>query len=126
VNAVAAADRWLFLTPEVEALLPDAAAALAAALGEDVGGAAGERARVERLVVRGRYRDWLAYLRGQRALLERYVARAGADALAGHVAALLNEQYMLALTVPGAGPEVEGERARVGELLRRARGPGAR
>jgi hypothetical protein len=28
--------------------------------------------------------------------------------------------------VPAAGPEVEGERARVGELLRRARGPGAR
>jgi hypothetical protein len=32
MTAVAAGDRWLFLTPEVEALLPDAAAALAAAL----------------------------------------------------------------------------------------------
>jgi hypothetical protein len=119
-------DRWLFLTPEAEAELPAAVAALHAGLGEASGGADGEAAQVERLVVHGRYPDWLAYLGERRALLERYLDRVGADALAGHVATVLHEQSMLGLTVPGRGPRAEDERRRTAELLRRAVGPGAR
>src|SRR5689334_25100954 len=82
-------DRWLFLTPEGESQLPAAVAALRAALDEAGGGEADESAQVERIVLQGGYADWLAYLRDRRGLLERYLARFGADALAGHVVDVL-------------------------------------
>jgi hypothetical protein len=52
----AARDAWLSITPEPERELPDAVAALR---GSSV---AEERARVERLVLRGGRRAWTAYL----------------------------------------------------------------
>jgi hypothetical protein len=47
---------WLSITPEPERELPDAVAALR------VGSVVAERARVERLVLRGSRRAWTAYL----------------------------------------------------------------
>src|SRR3954471_24934510 len=94
-------DRWLFLTPESEAVLPSAAAALAAALGEAGRAEERERAALERIVVGGSYGEWLAYLRERRQLLERYVERQGADALSELVADVLMNHWLLALTVPG-------------------------
>ena len=47
-------DRWLFLTPEAEAELPSAVAALAAALGEPGRAEEDERSSLERIVVRRR------------------------------------------------------------------------
>jgi hypothetical protein len=119
-------DRWLFLTPEGESQLPAAVAALRAALDEAGGGEADESARVERIVLQGGYADWLAYLRDRRGLLERYLARFGADALAGHVVDVLWNHYLLALTVPGEEPAVDAERDRVRTLLHRIHGPHAR
>jgi hypothetical protein len=111
-------DRWLFLTPESEAVLPSAVAALAAALGEPGWAEGPGRAAIERIVVNGNYADWLAYLRERRLLLERYVDRLGADALSAHVAAVLENHWLLALTVPGQEEGAETERSRIGELVR--------
>ena len=112
-------DRWLFLTPEAEAVLPSAVAALAAALGERGRAESDERATLEQIVVDGGYRQWLAYLRDRRMLLERYVERHGDDALAQHVADVLMNHWLLALTVPGEEDAAETERSRVGEIVHR-------
>jgi len=119
-------DRWLFLTPEGESQLPAAVAALRAALDEPGGDEAAESVRVERIILDGGYADWLAYLRDRRGLLERYLARFGADALAAHVVDVLWNHYLLALTVPGEEPAVDAERDRVQALLHRIHGPDAR
>jgi hypothetical protein len=119
-------DRWLFLTPEAEAELPPAVAALAAALEERGRGELEETEVVEGIVTGGGYGDWLAYMRGRRILLERYLEQVGADALAGHVAEVLNNHWLLALTVPGREHEAAEERSRVAELLRKVKGPSAR
>jgi hypothetical protein len=112
-------DRWLFLTPESEAVLPSAVAALAAALGEAGRAEERERAALERIVVGGSYGEWLAYLRERRQLLERYVERQGADALSELVADVLMNHWLLALTVPGHEDGAETERSRMGDLVRR-------
>jgi hypothetical protein len=119
-------DRWLFLTPEGESQLPPAVTALHAALDEPGGDADTEADHVEQIILHGGYADWLGYLRDQRALLERYVDRFGADALAGHVVDVLWNHYLLALTVPGQEPVVDAERDRVEGLLHRILGPDAR
>jgi hypothetical protein len=119
-------DRWLFLTPEGESQLPSAVAALRAALDEGAGGEQAETERVEGIVLQGSYADWLAYLRERRELLERYLERFEADALAGLVVDVLWNHYLLALTVPGEEPVVEAERDRVQALLHRIHGPDAR
>ena len=102
-------DRWLFLTPEAEAELPPAVAALAAAHDE--------RVTLESIVVDGGYPEWLAYLRERRSLLERYIDRHGEDALSRHVADVLMNHWLLALTVPGQEDEAETERSRVGAIV---------
>ena len=112
-------DRWLFLTPESEAVLPSAVAALAAALGEPGRSEEAERAALERIVVGGGYGEWLAYLRERRLLLERYVDRLGADPLSELVTDVLENHWLLALTVPGEEDAAETERSRIGELVHR-------
>ena len=115
-------DRWLFLTPESEAVLPSAVAALAAALGEPGRAEEEERSSLERIVVDGGYPEWLAYLRERRMLLERYLDRQGEDALSRHVADVLMNHWLLALTVPGQESAAETERSRVGAIVRRLGG----
>jgi hypothetical protein len=112
-------DRWLFLTPESEAVLPSAVAALAAAMGEPGRSEEVERAALERIVVEGGYGEWLAYLRERRMLLERYVEAHGTDALSELVADVLLNHWLLALTVPGEEEAADTERFRLGELVRR-------
>lgn len=112
-------DRWLFLTPESEAVLPSAVAALAAAMGEPGRSEEVERAALERIVVEGGYGEWLAYLRERRMLLERYVEAHGTDALSELVADVLMNHWLLALTVPGQEEAADTERFRLGELVRR-------
>jgi hypothetical protein len=112
-------DRWLFLTPESEAVLPSAVAALAAAMGEPGRSEEAERATLERIVVEGGYGEWLAYLRERRMLLERYVEAQGTDALSELVADVLMNHWLLALTVPGEEEAAEAERLRLADLVRR-------
>jgi hypothetical protein len=119
-------DRWLFLTPESEAVLPSAVAALAAEVGEPRRSEDIERAALERIVVAGGYGEWLAYLRERRMLLERYVETHGADALSELVADVLMNHWLLALTVPGEEEAAETERSRLGDLVRRLGRPGRR
>ncbi|HYX85431.1 MAG TPA: hypothetical protein VE777_10725 [Gaiellales bacterium] len=119
MTETAVRDRWLFLTPEAEVELPAAVAALAAALGEPGRAAGDEEARLEAIILDGGYREWLAYLRERRTLLERYVERLGGDALAAHVADVLMNHWLLALTVPGQEAEAEVERRRLDRLVRR-------
>jgi hypothetical protein len=57
VRRLGADHAWLSITPEPERELPDAVAAL-----RPGGSVEAERARVERLVVRGSRRAWSAYL----------------------------------------------------------------
>jgi hypothetical protein len=117
-------DRWLFLTPEAEAELPSAVAALAAALGEPGRAEGDERSSLERIVVDGGSTEWLAYLRERRQLLERYVDRFGADPLAAHVADVLMNHWLLALTVPGEEDGAETERSRMHAIVRMLRPAG--
>lgn len=126
MSGVRPRDRWLFLTPEAEAELPAAVAALAAAVGDPGWSEASERATVERLIADGDYPAWLDYLAARRRLLERYLERFGADAVAAHVAVVLNEQHMLGLTLTGGGQVAERERRQSARLLRSVVGAGAR
>ena len=119
-------DRWLFLTPESEAVLPSAVAALAAAMGEPGRSEEAERATLERIVVEGGYGEWLAYLRERRMLLERYVEAQGTDALSELVADVLMNHWLLALTVPGEEEAAEAERLRLADLVRRLETRGRR
>jgi hypothetical protein len=112
-------DRWLFLTPEAEAELPSAVAALAAALGEPGRAEGEERSALESIVVGGGYPEWLVYLRERRMLLERYVDRHGEDALSRHVADVLMNHWLLALTVDGQEDEAETERSRMAAIVRK-------
>jgi hypothetical protein len=126
VSDVRPRDRWLFLTPEAEAELPAAVAALAEAVGHPGWSEASERATVERLIAEGDYPAWLDYLARRRLLLERYLGRFGADAVAAHVAVVLNEQHMLGLTLTGGGQVAERERRQSARLLREVAGADAR
>jgi hypothetical protein len=53
---------WLSITPEPERELPAAVATLAAGRHADPGAVATEQARIERLILHGSQRRWLAYL----------------------------------------------------------------
>ncbi len=53
---------WLSITPEPERELPAAVATLAAGRRAGPGAVAAEEARIERLILHGTQRRWLAYL----------------------------------------------------------------
>jgi hypothetical protein len=53
---------WLSITPEPERELPEAVATLAAGRRPGPEAVAAEQARIERLILRGTQRRWLAYL----------------------------------------------------------------
>jgi len=116
---------WLSVTPEPERELPRAVAALT------LGGVApqeavdAERARIERLVLRGSQRAWLAYLHGVVDLIDRRsgdqdpeVARARALATA-----VISNHHNLLLGLPGRGAQLSADdRVRLTQLRRPERG----
>ncbi len=61
---------WLSITPEPERELPEAVATLARGGVPNAALVAREAARIERLVLRGSRRQWLAYLRRVAELIE--------------------------------------------------------
>jgi hypothetical protein len=113
---VAASTSWLSVTPEPERLLPGAVATLEAGGPPPIDAIERERESVERLVVRARLSDWLAYLTRTLELVERrreasepavVAAREEAvDAIANH--------HNLLLGLPGrAAQRTAAERARL-------------
>jgi hypothetical protein len=106
---------WLSLTPEPERELPEAVATLAHGdpSPETV---ERERARVERLVLAGSQRQWLAYLREVVQLIER--AAGDPDPTVGRAraraAAVISNHHNLLLALPGRAAErTAGDRARL-------------
>ncbi|HSS67292.1 MAG TPA: hypothetical protein VLK34_01990 [Nocardioidaceae bacterium] len=91
-------DTWLFLPPEVEALVP----ALLARLAADGGGSPSdverdERYRIETLILEGDAERWRTFLREATAMVAEY---AGDDAEARTVlASILDDQFLLARAV---------------------------
>ena len=91
-------DAWLFLPPEVEALVP----ALMARLAASGGGSPDEverelRHRIETLILEGDAERWRAFLREATEMVAEY---AGDDADARRVlASILDDQFLLARAV---------------------------
>jgi hypothetical protein len=92
-------DAWLFLPPEVEALVPSLLARLTADGGSpaEAEQAAYYRNRVETLILEGDAEQWRAFLRAASALVAGY---AGDDAEARtKLASILDDQFLLARAV---------------------------
>lgn len=91
-------DAWLFLPPEVEALVPSLLARLAATGGGSPGDVEHDlRHRVETLILEGDVEQWRTFLREAAAMVAEY---AGDDAAARTVlATILDDQFLLARAV---------------------------
>ena len=96
---------WLSITPEPERELPEAVATLAASGRPDPDAVAAERARIERLVLHGSQRRWLAYLHEVVELMER--TRDCEDPAVGaardRAATVIANHHNLLLALPGPG-----------------------
>jgi hypothetical protein len=120
---------WLSLTPEPERELPAAVATLRLRRTPPVDAVSAERERIERLILAGHERQWLAYLSEVVALIERRgadeeveVARARETAIA-----VIGNHHNLLLGLPGpAGERTAPERERLARLTSSGRPPSAR
>ena len=110
-------DRWRFLTPEVERLVPSLVAALAPSAGLSVSADELE-ARLDELVRDGTPDEWFAELRRCRTLLEAAVAGDAPGPLVHRLALILREQYLLAPAVVDPVPDSDAELARLDALVR--------
>jgi hypothetical protein len=110
---------WLSITPEPERELPEAVAALTAGRHPAPPAVAAERRRIERLVVRGSQRRWLAYLHGVVDLIERGEASSNPDvgAARARAAAVIANHHNLLLALPGRAAQLTAnDRARLQAL----------
>jgi hypothetical protein len=104
---------WLAFTPEPERELPEAVATLACGGVPSADAVARERVRVERLVLRGSERQWLAYLRGVVELIDRsdgadHDDEAEAEAVSRarvRATAVISNHHNLLLALPGRAAE---------------------
>lgn len=112
-------ESWLSVTPEPERELPRAVATLS------LGGAApeqavdAERARVERLVLRGSQRAWLSYLHEVVELIEHRFGDADPEMVRARAraAAVISNHHNLLLGLPGRGARLSaGDRVRLAQL----------
>jgi hypothetical protein len=110
---------WLSITPQPERELPDAVATLRCGRPPSPDAVARERERIERLVLRGRQRDWLRYLHGVVELIER---RNGEDdnelaRARSRPTAVIANHHNLLLALPGRGAQrTAPDRARLSRL----------
>jgi hypothetical protein len=110
---------WLSVTPEPERELPQAVATMAAGRRADPGAVVAERTRIERLVLRGSQRRWLAYLHEVVGLIERRAGSPDPDVETARLraGAVIANHHNLLLGLPGAGARLTAEdRARLQEL----------
>ena len=99
---------WLSVTPEPERELPEAVATLAAGRRAREDEVARERARIERLVLHGTQRRWLAYLHDVVALIDGVSGSSDPDvALAcDRARAVIVNHHNLLLALPGRGAAI--------------------
>ena len=109
---------WLSVTPEPERELPEPVAALRQGRRPSPDAVAAERERIERLVLRGSQREWLAYLHDVVDLLERPVNGDEQLARARKTATIvLANHHNLLLGLPGrAAQRTASDRARLSKL----------
>ena len=109
-------DAWLFLPPEVEALVPSLLARLAAAGGGSPDVVERDlRHRIETLILEGDVEQWRTFLREATVVVSEY---AGDDAEARTtLASILDDQFLLARAVIDLEPtdlDARGRLARAG------------
>ncbi|MCL2418283.1 MAG: hypothetical protein FWD04_03250 [Conexibacteraceae bacterium] len=109
---------WLSITPEPERELPEAVATLACGGGPSADAIARERRRVERLVMHGSRRQWLAYLHEVVELIERSGAGADQSELVARAQAraraVISNHHNLLLALPGRAADLTAaDRARL-------------
>jgi hypothetical protein len=102
-------ESWLSITPEPERELPEAVATLRCGGVPTTDAVARERERIERLVLRGSARQWLAYLRGVVELIGRSGASADQNEIVAaarrRAGAVISNHHNLLLALPGRGAE---------------------
>jgi hypothetical protein len=110
-------DAWLFLPPEVEALVPTLMARLAANGHEppDPLLEGSERERIETLVLEGNVDDWRGYLRAAAAAVASAASRD--DTTRATLAAILDDQFILARAVVDLDPLDHAARGQLAELV---------
>ena len=119
---------WLSITPEPERELPRAVATMSAGhrpAGEAV---AAERARIERLILHGSQRRWLAYLHGVVDLIDAEGGSRDPDVADARdrAAWVIANHHNLLLGLPGAGSRLTAnDRLRLRALYSRERPLGA-
>jgi hypothetical protein len=98
---------WLSVTPEPERELPDAVATLTYGPRPPAATVARERARIERLVLRGSERRWLAYLHGVVELIDASAGDEDAEVRLARARArdVVSNHHNLLLALPGHGAE---------------------
>jgi hypothetical protein len=109
---------WLSVTPEPERELPQAVAALTAGKCPGPDAVLAEQARIERLVLRGSQRRWLAYLHEVVGLIEQQSGSHDPDVQAARAraGAVIANHHNLLLGLPGAGARLTADdRARLQE-----------
>ena len=100
---------WLSITPEPERELPEAVATLSCGGVPPADAVARERDRIERLVLHGTARQWLAYLHGVVELIDRSSATADESEIVARArartTALISNHHNLLLALPGRAAE---------------------
>jgi hypothetical protein len=105
---------WLSITPEPERELPRAVATLLHGGPASAEAVARERARIERLLLRGSQRRWLSYLRGVIGLIESTAGARNADVVRARsrASSVIANHHALLLGLPGrAGQATAADRA---------------
>jgi hypothetical protein len=109
---------WLSITPEPERELPAAVATLIAGRAPDASLIAAERARIERIVLRGGQRRWLRYLHDVVDLIERRTQSVDPEIqrAADRARRVIANHHNLLLGLPGRAQRLTaGDRARLAE-----------
>jgi hypothetical protein len=114
---------WLSVTPEPERELPETVATLACGGVPSAAAVAAERRRVERLVLRGSARQWLAYLHEVVELIDSSAAAADHNEAVAHAraraGAVISNHHNLLLALPGRAAEwTAADRARLAAISR--------
>lgn len=95
-------DAWLFLPPEVEALVPSLLSRLAATGGSSDEVERGLRHRIEALILEGDVEQWRTFLREATGMVAEYAG--DDDEARTMLAAILDDQFLLARAVVDLDP----------------------